>query len=172
MPRLFYALWPDAETRQQIAGIAERVKIRRGRRIPPANLHITLAFLGNVDDAALANALAVGGELEGNGFQLTLERCGWYARSRVAWLAPLEAPAALLTLVADLRHALAEARLPVEPRAYAPHLTIARDVPARPLLGEPFQVHWPVKDFALIESVTGDGPARYRPLHAWSLTVQ
>src|SRR5690606_10650260 len=56
--RVFYALWPDEETRASLAR-ATRHAVRRcgGRPIRRENLHITLAFLGSVDETGLQRAL-------------------------------------------------------------------------------------------------------------------
>ena len=51
MKRLFFALWPDNNSRQQIAQINQQITFPNMRKLIPDNLHITLVFLGNVDDA-------------------------------------------------------------------------------------------------------------------------
>jgi 2'-5' RNA ligase len=48
MSRLFYALWPDAKTRKKLSIVTG--SIQKGRITATRNLHITLLFLGSVDD--------------------------------------------------------------------------------------------------------------------------
>ena len=50
--RLFFALWPDGDTRKAINGLA-RPAVRRagGRPVPARHFHMTLAFLGEVPEA-------------------------------------------------------------------------------------------------------------------------
>ncbi len=56
MPRLFFALWPDPPTRTALAMLVDGLPLVGGRRVPAENLHLTLAFLGNVDEGAAAAA--------------------------------------------------------------------------------------------------------------------
>jgi len=51
--RLFFALWPDEATREQLAHITRKaVRGSGGRPIPVENLHSTLVFLGSVPEIA------------------------------------------------------------------------------------------------------------------------
>src|SRR5690606_6154262 len=48
--RIFFALWPDDETRDAISRATSRVvSLSGGRATAKRNLHITVAFLGAVD---------------------------------------------------------------------------------------------------------------------------
>ena len=47
--RVFFALWPDADARVALAALAREIAARtKGRAPPAANLHMTLAFIGEV----------------------------------------------------------------------------------------------------------------------------
>jgi 2'-5' RNA ligase len=48
--RLFFALWPDDAVRARLTGVVD--SLRRtvsGKWVKPDNLHITLAFLGDIE---------------------------------------------------------------------------------------------------------------------------
>jgi 2'-5' RNA ligase len=64
---------------------------------------------------------------------------------------------------------LAAARVPLRSApAFAPHLTVLRNV-RKPLSTTPtVPLHWPVREFVLIDSVSGPQPA-YRLLGYWPL---
>jgi hypothetical protein len=47
--RLFFALWPTDEERSALARWRDTLPDLRGRLVPAGNLHMTLAFAGNVD---------------------------------------------------------------------------------------------------------------------------
>ena len=50
-PRLFVALWPDTEVRKAILDVAGGFSgpgLNSARQVKPENIHMTLAFLGNV----------------------------------------------------------------------------------------------------------------------------
>ena len=47
--RLYFALWPREGLRQRLHEAAATIPVdSRGRRVPRANLHLTLHFIGNV----------------------------------------------------------------------------------------------------------------------------
>lgn len=49
-PRLFFALWPPDDLRQRLDEQAHQFPVEgRARRVPARNLHVTLAFIGEVD---------------------------------------------------------------------------------------------------------------------------
>ena len=59
--RLFFALWPDAAARAAIAAFAHEVAQRAGGRDPrEENLHVTLAFVGDVSPDRIAALAAIG----------------------------------------------------------------------------------------------------------------
>lgn len=172
MKRLFFALWPDAEIRRQLAEVAELLPEASCRRTPVENLHLTLVFLGNVPDSAIPELKAGANRLrlQTPGFALRLERNGWWKRSDIAWLAPERAPPPLLSLVDELRRLSKQAGLSVEERDYWPHLTLARKLKRGPgpLRFEP--LHWQVRDFCLVESVTHSQGASYQMMQSWALS--
>jgi len=168
--RLFFALWPDAGVRAALAELAASVALRRGRRVGAERLHLTLVFLGAVDAPARARAEQAAGEVRGTRFELRLERLGHWARSRVAWSAPRETPAALIALVTDLRARLERRGFAPERRPYRAHVTLARD--AGRIRGTPHApVRWPVEAFHLVESVTAPAGAGYRVVRSWPLAA-
>jgi hypothetical protein len=60
--RVFFALWPDADVRDQLAGLARAAAERaHGRAPPPENLHMTLVFVGEVPQDSVAPLQGIGG---------------------------------------------------------------------------------------------------------------
>ncbi|MCC6203287.1 MAG: RNA 2',3'-cyclic phosphodiesterase [Gammaproteobacteria bacterium] len=167
MPRLFFALWPDDEVRAAVAEVANEVRLASGRRVPAANYHVTLAFLGDVDDDITAAALALGETIAGTPFTFTLDRLGWWRGPAVAWFAPGEPPSPLVDLARVLGAALRRVGLPAESGSYRPHLTVARKVAAPPRLDHAFAVHWRVAAMALVASRAGPDGSRYEPVATW-----
>ena len=169
MKRLFFALWPNDEVRAKLLDKARLLPIHTGRHVPPENFHITLVFLGNVEEQTIPE-LADGAEaLSIPGFSLQINHGGWWKRAKVAWLAPAYTPEPLLELVRQLHHRARLAGLPLDKRDYSPHLTIARKLtrPLKPCTFEP--IHWDVREFCLVESVTHEKGARYRVMQSWAL---
>ena len=76
--RVFFALWPDEETRRALLR-ATRSAVRRcgGRATPSDNLHVTLAFLGPVTATLLERVCQVP-PLPAPAFELVFDRQGAY----------------------------------------------------------------------------------------------
>lgn len=149
--RLFLALWPTpggAAALAQRLGLAPEAAHRR--RVPPQQIHLTLHFLGAVPRQQLPT-LVEGLRVPFVPFDLALRRCERWPRGTLVVL-PDEPPPALADLHAALGAALRRLGLPVEQRAFRPHLTLARryDGPVPAPLANP--VRWHVTRYALVES--------------------
>jgi len=165
--RVFFALWPDDTTRSALRFATQRaVQASGGRPIAKDNLHLTVAFLGELSAAGLAGARAVPpiqvGELE-----ITLDAVGVWPESKILWLAPLAPPPALGELEARLWDGLAERGFRTEERIYRPHVTLARRARAIEEVVEP--VRWPVRELALVESLPHGNTVHYEVLETWPL---
>ncbi len=168
--RLFFALWPDNDTRQALARLATtRLPRANGRPVAARNLHLTLAFLGPVDGGLRECAERAAASLSAPTFVLEFRRTGYWPRPRVLWTAPERTPAALTGLAGMLRSALVACGHEPESGPFRAHVTLARKV--RGPLGEAAHgsIRWPVSEFRLVESQTLARGARYRPLQSWSL---
>ena len=180
--RLFLALWPDETVRRRIHRAGRlAVAAGRGRPVPAGNLHLTLAFLGEVADTrreAVAQAAAAAAASVGP-FELSLTdigifQRGTFGRAGVLWLGgPATEP--LTALVRDLKDRLIEAGFGLDRKPFRPHLTLARKLPplAQPARGTtgPLDraIAWSVSEIALIASVTDPAGARYQMLQTWPL---
>jgi 2'-5' RNA ligase len=165
--RLFFALWPDDATRAALASAAALLNLRDGQPVQHADLHMTLAFLGEVPEARVAALCAMAAELRASSFELGISAAGWWRRSRVAWLAPASVPAALTGLAMALQQG---AGIAVEGAAsYRPHVTVARGVRCPPGLLSSFSVPWAVRDFVLVSSNSASTGPRYQTLAQWPL---
>jgi RNA 2',3'-cyclic 3'-phosphodiesterase len=123
--RLFIALWPGDELRRAIASWQLAWSWPpRAALVKPERLHLTLHFLGDVPAdrlPRLVRALTARAEP----FTLALGQ-GEVWSNGVALLRPETTPPVLVRLHAALRSGLEQLQLPVEPRPYRAHVTLAR----------------------------------------------
>lgn len=168
--RLFFALWPPIELSRELyqhAGSALRGG--GGRRVPPENIHLTLAFLGSVDASFRECAEQAAMAIRAVSFTLMLEQTGHWPKSGILWAGPRQTPPPLLHLVQELNAGLAVCGHEAEQRPYAAHLTLARQ--ARPHGDIHFMESraWEVNRFHLVRSHTHADGARYEILRSWPL---
>ena len=142
---------------------------RRARRVPPANLHITLAFLGEVAPATRACAEAAAAGIAGEAFELHVDQLGYWRRRGLLWAGPSAAPEPLARLASDLGAALEPCGIPREQRPFQPHITLARKAPRLPSHSPVAPVVWPVRYFVLVASTLQAGGATYTVVNEWPL---
>ena len=169
MSRLFFALWPDDETRAQINRVSQRFADKNCPLTRPFNLHITLVFLGEVPPSRQARLIAGIDHIGSNPFSLHLEKIGIWKRSGVLWLAPGKIPAALEHLVEALQRHANQQGISVDNRPYKPHVTLARKMKKTIKTRPSPAIHWPVEHFILAESTPTESGSVYRTLHKWPL---
>lgn len=168
--RLFFALWPPTSVQECIVRSAGPA-IQQGKPVARERLHLTLAFLGNVDHATAAALIANTQAIKGQDMPLTLLRLGYFHRARTMWLGPEDPPAALGELVAALHRVTRAAGIDSAARQFRPHVTLARSTtpPGVGSLSEP--IHWRARHFSLTESTQVDGRPIYRDLAQYFLSA-
>ena len=178
--RVFFALWPDADVRDRLREIARAIAERaQGRPPPPENLHMTLAFVGEVPEASIATLQRIGRAAAATvpPFALTLDRIGTFPRQGIAWAGASWPPDALVRLAAELADGLTAQGFRLERRPFHAHVTLARRCRVRaadPMRdGEPLSapIVWNVARATLMASELASGPPRYRELDGWPLAA-
>lgn len=171
--RVFFALWPDAAERRQLAAWQAPLKrLCGGRAMRRETLHNTLVFLGDVEHYVLEVLQRAAQEVSGEGFELCFDTARYWAHNRIVHAAPSHVPPQLAQLVDALGARLDAHRFRFDRRACQPHVTLLRNahwsdatLPAMP------PVTWRIRDFALVQSVPHDGLADYRVLARFPLGV-
>lgn len=168
--RVFFALWPDARVRDDLARAARNLHgVVGGRRTRYDSIHLTLAFIGEVDMAGLRCLLAPPADVATSAFLITLDEWGCWGRNGLAWAAPSHIPEPLCELAANLERWLRGAGFEPEHRPFTPHVTLLRKAHCDRLPAGMAPISWRVNAFALIRSRPEAGGARYRMIHAWTL---
>ena len=83
--RIFFALWPDDATRKQIVASFQQLSIdgKQGRVVSFDNLHITLHFIGNVNQQKLDCLHRAAQAVKADSFNLELDHYGYFNKPKV-----------------------------------------------------------------------------------------
>ena len=166
--RLFFALWPPPETARALASWAADAQRRTGGRVTAeANIHLTLAFLGEADPAAALRAAAT---VDAPAHELPIEKSHYWRENNIVWVGPHETPAALAALHERLAKALYREEFMLERRPFAAHVTLVRKARAAALPPLP-AVEWPVREFVLVRSKVSTRGSTYEPVDRFALAL-
>lgn len=179
--RVYFALWPDRVQQAQLAAAAKAVVVEsRGRAVPLGNLHVTLAFLGSVPEARLADVLSVGArvaaEASASEARLSFTRLEcWKGAGALCAVAEESDPAAA-ALADGLKRELVAAGFAPDLKPFRPHITLARKVRIVGA-GQRIQDHghalhpivWRFSTFALVDSRTEVEGAIYTVLDSFQI---
>jgi 2'-5' RNA ligase len=174
--RLFFAVYPDADTAERIAALAQQLrqdKGLKGRPLDARRFHVTLHHLGDhvgLPQEVVAAASKAAASLDLPAFELQFDRAVSFLgrpRNRPFVLRGDAGLKAVAALQRELGMALKEAGLRqwVEAR-FTPHVTLLYDdrcLPELPI--EP--IHWTARELVLTHSLLGK--TRHLPLGRWAL---
>lgn len=164
--RCFVALWPDDAARERLAAVAREQQRRfpRARAMRAENLHLTLAFIGELDAARAAQVAGALDALPFESFAWTLDAVGAFERARVLWAAGPDC-APLAVLAQRVRALLDQLHVRYDRKPFVAHVTLLRDLArddarrAAAPIAPP--VAWRAARPQLLQSVQRDGPLRY-----------
>jgi 2'-5' RNA ligase len=104
--------------------------------VKPEHSHLTLVFIGNVDDARVPAVVdAIGADIDVPAFDATFEGAGAFpprGAPRVLWIGVGTGARELVALQQVIAARIATLGLPIEDRTFHPHLTLARWRESRP----------------------------------------
>jgi 2'-5' RNA ligase len=129
--RTFIAVNLPDEIKKNVAeATASLKKIDSGIKwVEPENLHLTLKFLGWVEDKRLPEVVEIAGKVIASSFKLKLAGVGSFPEGkspRVLWVDIIEGAAELKPLADRLEKDYSSAGFRAEEREFSPHLTIGR----------------------------------------------
>ena len=178
--RTFIAIELEEEVKEHLANIqTETQKLcRRGNYTPKENFHLTLHFLGEVEEEDLDYLQEAIFETarRNRPFTLTLDKVGFFPRGNkgILWVG-LEKSNPLQRLFSTLEKSLEQQGFARERKGLSPHITLGREVePQRSFLDvkkgvkvEPMRVS--VRSISLMESVRRGPKLVYVPLFRQNL---
>lgn len=126
MPRLFVALDPSDVLIRALSTL--QTDLFEAHWVDPSDIHLTLRFLGDVDEQRVKPIIEALQQVKGEPFELQPEGFGVFPTRRspkVLWVGLRDEPA-LDELHRNVEQAIVNLGFEPEDRAFAPHLTIAR----------------------------------------------
>ena len=127
MHRLFVAIDLPEEVKRELARF-RREEMPGARWVPLDQLHLTLRFIGEVDDTTLAAIRKALGDVRVAPFSLAVQVVGHFPPRKtphVLWVGA-DAGAPLADLQGQVEECVQTAGLAPESRPFSPHITIAR----------------------------------------------
>ncbi|WP_165170086.1 RNA 2',3'-cyclic phosphodiesterase [Adlercreutzia sp. ZJ242] len=169
--RAFIALELPKAFVDEVAGMARVLGgVVKGRFVSRGNYHVTLAFLGEVDDVTARQVMGVLDEACASAapVRLAADGLGKFGRASDAtlWLGVAE-DAGLMALAASVREGLASRGIPFDPKPFKPHITLARraHIPNGSLPLVPFPEPVFATKATLFKSTLDRQGAIYKPLY-------
>ena len=167
MKKLFFALWPNNETRGRIDKFNQIIKPEGLKKVQRDNLHITLVFLGNVGTESEAILRQSVESISIQPFVLQFDQLNFWQKPRILCLATQQYDPQLLILVNALKKVAEQCGIKTEKRPYQPHITLARKARTLIEIETPF-IEWQAHSFCLVESFNTANGVHYQVLQNWN----
>lgn len=163
--RCFLAAWPDAATRLALSAVlddvGQRVEHRRATRVD--DLHLTLAFMGELADNVTPAVAQAAEALDFRPFEWRMDLLGMFKPAGVVWMgadAESETSLRLSDLATGLRQQLDRLSVSYDDRPLVPHVTLLHG--AKQFTNERIApVTWHIDSVALYRSTGSRSAARY-----------
>ncbi|NOQ87690.1 MAG: RNA 2',3'-cyclic phosphodiesterase [Gammaproteobacteria bacterium] len=166
--RLFFALWPSVQVRESIVETVNPLLHEiAGRTILPKNLHITLHYIGSVNDDKKDCLHEAAQSIIADPFELSLDRFGHFSKAKIFWMAVQKLPPELSRLHQNLGKALSVCDFHSDHRPYSPHVSLLRNYKGRSIDYPEFSIKWHVDEFVLVESCSAADGVNYKVIERY-----
>ncbi len=169
--RVFIALELPEDFAAETSALARVIKEHvEGRFMRPESYHLTLAFLGDIEERTLGRAVEAIKAACKRKAPVTLSSSGLGRFGRTSdatlWMGVTE-NAGIMSLASDVREELAAREVPFDTKAFKPHITLARRVriPRTKLPPLPFPRPDVARRVTVFKSELSPEGATYTPLH-------
>ncbi|MCF4009326.1 RNA 2',3'-cyclic phosphodiesterase [Rheinheimera sp. UJ63] len=167
MKRLFFALQFSPAQQQAILTYQQQLiaQYPDARIVTADNFHLTLFFLGQVDGEQEPFLLSAAKTIAPIDITLTFDKLGYFAKPKIAYLAPSVIPEPLLQLQQQITQLCQQQGFEVQHPEFKPHITLLRKVDHEGLLPACLPLELKIDRFALFHSTQIAGQLRYVPLN-------
>ena len=164
--RLFFALWPDDETRHKLARFSQTVLMNDFKKIPPNNFHVTLVFIGNVNKAGESAIKDQVASISSEPFAIRFNQLSYWNKPKVVCLTSNLPPEPLLILSESLNAIVNHCGIETDSKPFNPHVTLARHVLSY-VERECQPIIWQAESFCLVESSSNIDGVYYTVKEQW-----
>jgi RNA 2',3'-cyclic 3'-phosphodiesterase len=166
MKRLFFALWPDETTRRQCVDIGKVILTEYAQPVRPANIHVTLLFLGNIDTDKEERFIQMLAMVPVQNMAVCFDRLSFWKKPGILCLTTPNTYPEVENLVGMLSRLAGELGIHTDERPFKPHVTLAKKATKlMPLEFAP--INWYSSSFCLVESVNCPNGIEYRIVEEW-----
>jgi 2'-5' RNA ligase len=182
--RLFFAIFPDENLKTELVALQQKIQTQFPQLSikwsQPENLHLTLRFLGEIDNEKAQHLQAI--EMpQHHSFNLALEKLKPFSSAKQprSLVITLALSSALAKLMQSIDQVISQAQLPLEQRPYIPHITLGKiknnntvKMPEMTALQLPSLPALKVKEIILVHSESQTLPGNsniYHHLKQWPL---
>ncbi|WP_164084733.1 RNA 2',3'-cyclic phosphodiesterase [Alteromonas flava] len=147
-------------------------EITSSKPVPASNYHLTLLFIGQVNQAQQEQLITCVDKLIMRPFQVRLNQTGCWHKPPIAYLTDKHPEQVLLELQSNIEATIKELVVPDlhTHSAYRPHVTLARKFRhVAPQPKDNFSFAQEVTHIHLFESVSGPHGVSYPIRHSWPL---
>jgi len=159
---LYYALWPGRAIAERCIEHAVMLQAAVGGRVTRVDsVHMTLAFLGDVDATRMPELHSPPPTIATEQFMLDIDRIGVWHHNGIGWVAPRVTPESLAELQGRLSDWLQSIGLPLEQRPFRPHVTLLRKATGKVDTVPIESIRWPIDEYVLVQSIPCESGTRY-----------
>lgn len=131
--RTFIAIELSGEIKEYLSRLQEKLKTSQAdvKWVAPANIHLTLKFLGEIDDKTKDNVTGIVEDIakDKSPFYLNIASLGAFPRiesPRVIWVGIDKGDAQVKEIAKALEEKLSKIGIPAEDKLFSSHITIGR----------------------------------------------
>jgi len=167
--RVFFALTPDDQTQaaiyHQLVLTKKALTNSKIRWIKKDNLHLTLCFIGSVNNATLTTLIDNAKQIQFTEFSFQLDVSGYFKKPKIIWLGCKEKNESLNSLATNIKNVAEDSGIPLGNPTFKPHITLARNCNEKIPELKMDPILWIVKHFCLMESISVNEGVQYKVIH-------
>ncbi|MDC1284362.1 RNA 2',3'-cyclic phosphodiesterase [Gammaproteobacteria bacterium] len=166
--RMFLTVWPNEAQIEQLYQL-QGDYIGYGKEVSPENLHMTLLFMGDMPDDQVDCLIQNARDLAVRPFSISLDRLGYFPKTKIFYVAPSVIPEELTRLQRGLRSCAQHCGVRQLSKRYLPHVSLQRKSEI-PLSNPSFApIEWEIDEFHLVESRLDHRAVLYNSVESFSL---